>query len=194
MIVRLVKIFLILFFIALTVWLLWFDFVPGKNLVVNYDFCTTSPMLTEFSPGDRLWPVEKTQEGCWQKMAKSPVYFDVRTPQVFKTAEVEIKYKNLGEEKFQIGPQIIKNEWQWFLVDILPTEQTGEWQVVKINFNLENVYQGAPMMRWLVSAPNLEQNQQSIVIGAIKIVFQKDRLSFVNVTEQIKNYLRKIKR
>lgn len=194
MVMRLVKIFLILFFIILTFWLLWFDFVPGKSLAVNYDFCTTSRMLTEFSPGDRLWPVEKGGGECWQRMAKSPVYFDVRTPQVFKTAEVEIKYKNLGKEKFQIGPQIVKNEWQWVLVDILPTEQRGEWQVARINFDLSQVYQGAPMMRWLISAPTIEQNQQNIVISTIKIVFKKDQFSFANATEQIKNYLRKIKR
>jgi hypothetical protein len=185
---------LILAIIILVVfgWLLVLDFVPGSNFVVFYDFCKKQAKVTELSPGDRLFPIEKFDNWCQQKVAASPVYFDVRVPQYFIKATVEVKYKNLAGQKFQFGPQTIKNEWQWLLVDVKETGKEGEWTVGRAEFDLRGVYQNSPRMRWLVSLPEIEKTGQVVVIKEIKITFEKDKLDFNNLSEQVKGYLRKI--
>jgi len=173
-------------------WFLVLDFVPGSNFVVFYNFCDKQAKVTELSPGDRLFPIEKFEGWCQQKIAASPVYFDVRVPQYFTKATVEVKYKNTAGQKFQFGPQTIKNEWQWLLVDVKQIGTEGEWQIGRAEFDLRGVYQNSPRMRWLVSAPEIEKVGQPIVISEIKITFEKEKLSFGNFGEQVKSYLRKI--
>lgn len=150
--------------------------------------------MSELSPGDRLFPIEKFDGWCQQRIAGSPVYFDVRTPQYFDRAVVEVKYKNPAGQKFQFGPQTIKNEWQWLLIDIKEIGKEGEWQIGRAEFDLRGVYQNSPMMRWLISAPEIEKVGQPIIISEIKITFEKEKVNFGNLGEQVKDYLRKIVR
>lgn len=173
-------------------WLFCLDFVPGKNFVVFYDFCEKQLKVTELSPGDRLFPIEKFDFWCQQKIAASPVYFDVRVPQVFTKATVEVKYKNPAGQKFQFGPQTIKNEWQWLLIDVKPIRTEGEWTVGQAEFDLRGVYQNSPRMRWLVSLPEIDKTGQVVAIKEIKITFEKEKLNFSNLGEQVRGYLRKI--
>lgn len=187
-------IILIIIIILAFCWLFYLDFVPGENFSVSYNFCEKQAKVSELSPGDRLFPIEKFSGWCQQKIAGSPVYFDVRTPQYFKSAMVEVKYKNPAGQKFQFGPQTIKNEWQWLLVDVEEIGEEGEWTIGRAEFDLRGVYQNSPMMRWLVSAPDIEKAGQPITISEIKITFEKDKLNFDNFWEQIKSYLRKIVR
>jgi hypothetical protein len=173
-------------------WFFYLDFVPGKSFFVDYNFCYNGAKITELSPGDRLFPIEKFDNFCQQKIAISPVYFDVRTPQYFDKAILEVKYKNLAEQKFQFGPQTIKNEWQWFLVDVKQTEKEGDWQIGRAEFDLRGVYQNLTVMRWLISAPDIEKIGKPIIISEIKITFEKEKLNFGNLIEQVKSYVRKI--
>ena len=168
------------------------DFVPGKSLKINYDFCHQEVMLTELSPGDRLFEIEDNGEECWQRMAKSPVYFDVRVPQYFDKAVLKLKYQNPAGEEFKVGPQTVKDEWLWMLSNIEQIGTEGKWQVGRAEFDLRRVYQNSPVMRWLISAPTLEENGEIIKIGEIEIEFYKGPLSVNNLWGQIKSYLRKI--
>ena len=192
--VRNIKIILFIVIITILLWLFILDFVPGEKLEINYNFCERKPMITELSPGDRLWPIKKINNNCSQDIAASPVYFDTRAPQYFDSAKVEIKYKNLNNQEFKLGPQIIKDEWMWQLQDVIEIDKIGEWQTGKAEFNLNNIYQNSNVMRWLISAPTIEENKTIITISKIKIIFYKQPVNFSNFLEQIKSYLRKIVR
>ncbi len=178
------RIILILIILAILIWLFVLDFVPGDKLEINYDFCNRESMITELSPGNRLWPIKEVNNECYQDIASSPVYFDIRVPQHFNSAEIEIKYIKPENEEFKIGPQVVKDEWVWTLEDV---QENG-----KAEFNLENLYQNSPVMRWLISAPTVEENKQVISVSNIKIVLYKDKLNSSNFLEQVKGYIRKI--
>ena len=180
--------------IIILAWLFILDFVPGETLEIKYNFCKKTPMVTELSPGNRLWPIEKLDDECWQKIAASPVYFDTRAPQYFERAVVEVKYKNPDSEKFQLGPQTKKDEWLWLLKNIEPQNQNNNWTIGKAEFDLQGVFQNFSHMRWLISAPDAEENKNVIWVSEIQITFYKDALGFDNFIEQVKSYLRKIVR
>ncbi|MFH1610752.1 MAG: hypothetical protein ABIA91_02565 [Patescibacteria group bacterium] len=189
---KILRIFLILIILVALIWLFVLDFVPGEKLEINYDFCNKESMITELSPGDRLWPIKKVNNECFQDIAASPVYFDIRVPQYFNSAEIEVKYIKPDNEEFKIGPQVKKDEWIWMLEDIQEIEKNGESKIGKAEFNLENIYQNSSVMRWLISASTVEENKQVISISNIKIVLYKDRLSVDNLLQQIKSYVKKI--
>jgi hypothetical protein len=189
---KILRIIFILIILVILIWLFVLDFVPGEKLEINYDFCNKESMITELSPGNRLWSIKEVNNECFQDIAASPVYFDIRVPQYFNSAEIEVKYIKSDGEEFKIGPQVIKNEWIWMLQDIQEIEKIGESQIGKAQFNLENVYQNSNIMRWLISAPTVEENKEVISISNIKIVLYKDKLNSSNFIEQIKTYVRKI--
>ena len=173
-------------------WLFYLDFVPGDSFMASYDFCSATSRVTELSPGNRLWPLEKNNNECWQRIGDSPVYFYARTPQKFERAVVTIKFKNPVGQKFQVGPQVVKDEWQWRLQDIAEIKKEGEWSVAILNFDLENIYQNANHMRWLISAPEVLEKKELLAVSEISIRWEKEKLNFSNLGEQIKSYLRKI--
>ncbi|MFH1456830.1 MAG: hypothetical protein ABIF17_01805 [Patescibacteria group bacterium] len=194
MFIRNIKIILFIVIVTILLWLLVLDFVPGEKLEINYDFCSQKQMITGLSPGNRLWPIKKIHNDCLQEIAISPVYFDTRVPQYFNFVEVEVKYKKPDSEVFQIGPQIAKDEWIWMLQDIKHKNLDGDWEIGVAKFDLLGVYQSSTVMRWLISAPTIEENKNVVAISNIKITFYKDRLNFANFLGQFKNYLRKIVR
>ena len=189
---KILRIILILIILIILIWLFILDFVPGEKLEINYSFCNKESMITELSPGNRLWPIKKINDECFQDIASSPVYFDIRVPQYFNSTEIEVRYIKLENEEFKIGPQVTKDEWVWMLENIQETEIIGGWQIGKAQFDLENVYQNSPIMRWLISAPTVEENKQVISVSNIKITLHKDKLNSSNFLEQIKTYIRKI--
>jgi len=189
-----IRLILIIFAISIIAWLFILDFVPGEKLELSYDFCHPTPMLTELSPGNRLWSIDKSNGECWQRIASSPVYFDSRAPQYFDRAKVEIKYKKPADEEFQLGPQTKKGEWQWLLQDIEQQATDGDWQIGSAEFNLNGIYQNSPHLRWLISAPAIEENKQVIYLSHLKIIYYKQPLSLSNFTSQVKSYLRKMVR
>ena len=189
---KILRVVLVLIILIILVWLFVLDFVPGEKLEINYDFCNRESRITELSPGNRLCPIKKVDNECFQNIASSPVYFDIRVPQYFNSAEIEVKYIKSDGEEFKIGPQVVKDEWVWMLKNIQEVEKRSKWQVGKAEFDLKNIYQNSSVMRWIISAPTVEENKTIISLSEIKIVLYKDKIDNSNFLEQVKSYFKKI--
>lgn len=90
--------------VALLIWLVRQDLVTTGTLQFNYDFSKLSPSITELFPANRLSEVfHSKQGGFWQNITQEPVYFEVRLPQKFEHAEVEVAFLNPSQNLFQLG-------------------------------------------------------------------------------------------
>src|SRR3989344_2530410 len=74
------------------VWLVRKDLVLSGQVRFTYDLARPAAALTEFFPANRLSAIFSAGNGreFWQQIKQEPVYFEVRLPQKFENAEVEI--------------------------------------------------------------------------------------------------------
>ncbi len=101
--------------ILVIVWLLNKNLVPSGTLEAVYDFTKPSPYISELRPGGRLTPI---QNGT-QTIIDDPVFFSVRPPSQFDSAEVEVVYQNHGAPIIELGAQVGSEDWQ---LDLRPVE------------------------------------------------------------------------
>lgn len=110
------KLIIVILPMAGLLYLIYLDFVPSGHLEFVYDFSKDSPAITNLFPANRLTDINKISEteSFWQAIQVDPVYFDVRLPQKFTTARVELVYQNKNQPLVQIGLRTIgETEWNY---------------------------------------------------------------------------------
>ena len=89
--IRIILWSLAVFIIAVFVYL---AIVPSGEIEYNFDFNKESGFIGKLKPKER---VEFGDKKFRNKIVANPVYFNLYTPRLFETAELEIKYKNKGD-------------------------------------------------------------------------------------------------
>ncbi len=92
------------------------DLVLSGSLSFSYDFSGDAPAITNLFPANRLSDVKRLKDApeFWQEIKQEPVYFTVRLPQSFDTAEVEITYQNQNQPLVQLGLETLgEGEWNY---------------------------------------------------------------------------------
>ncbi|HOZ36950.1 MAG TPA: hypothetical protein PLR18_03945 [bacterium] len=172
--IRLVLILAPIIFLGI---LLYKDLILSGRLFVAYDFCHSSPFISEFSPHGRVldieWVKNNNEKYCQQKMVIDPVYFDVRLPQRFNEARLTVWYQKNPETKLKIGPAVNLSAWQWQLKDINYIRTENNWQVGVVDYNIQSSKLDNNRLRFLVSSPGLDTSGQSIIFKKITIEFIK---------------------
>jgi len=87
------------------IYLVYLDFVPSGHLEFIYDFSKDSPAITNLFPANRMTAVNRLagSSSYWQAIQEDPVYFEVRLPQKFSSATVEVTYQNKNQPLLQLG-------------------------------------------------------------------------------------------
>jgi len=151
-----------------------------KDLVLNgfvdytYNFKRPIATITELFPANRLSSVfnVKGLNQYWQQIKQEPVYFEVRVPQKFEQAEVEITYQNPAKTLLQLGLNTtgagdwnywlkpldnpLLNNLSWFRVD--DNARGTLWQKNKEFLNLDLFLQKLDVLHG-VAAINYPLNQ-----------------------------------
>jgi hypothetical protein len=75
----------------------------------------------------------------------------------------------------------VKEEQDVALVDYILTSyktpyKEGDWQIAEVTFDLSNAYFNNGKLSWIISLPNLKENERQIPIKQIEIQFQKKSL------------------
>lgn len=166
--------------------LLYCHICPSGNLKVNYDFCAEDPFVSKFSPIGRVLEIEKYKNYCQQKMVIDPVYFDIRLPQSFQSANLKIWYKKNDNTVLKIGPRFNPNEWLWDLKNIEFKEKENEWDIGATKFDLNHTTMENNRLRFLISSPGLDQSGKEIIFKKIEIEFKKDPLSIKKIITKLK--------
>lgn len=111
------KVLIIMAPFLLLAWLIKKDLVLDGKLEMVYDFSRPNAMITALFPENRLTAIQK---GDWQAIKQEPVYFEVRLPQKFETAKVEIGFQNKNQPLVQVGLKTQgEDEWSY---DLKPLE------------------------------------------------------------------------
>lgn len=111
------KIVIIMAPFLILAWLIKKDLVLDGHLEMVYDFKRPTAMITAVFPENRLTNIQK---GGWQAIKQEPVYFEVRLPQKFETAKVEIAFQNANQPLVQVGLKTLgEDEWSY---DLKPLE------------------------------------------------------------------------
>jgi len=147
------------------------DIVPSGEITYSLDVEKQSSVITPLFPANRLDFASKYQSSGWQKIIKEPVYFEVRLPRKFDTAEVEVEYSNPGKTFIQTGLRT-KGDLEWNY-DFLPldnpalnnlswsyleNDKISLWQKNKKYQNIDQLYSVLPTINNLgVYAYNLER-------------------------------------
>ena len=98
------------------------DLVQSGQIEFIYDFSQDSAVITNLFPANRLSEINQIKEAnnFWQQINKEPVYFETRLPQTFKSAIVEVVYKNQNQPLIQLGLRTMgESEWNY---DFKPLE------------------------------------------------------------------------
>jgi len=183
------RIILILIPVAILGVLIYKDFNPRGYLKATYNFCYEDPFITKFSPHGRVLEIQQNNNVCTQQMVIDPVYFDVRLPQKFTAARLKIWYQKDSSTELKIGPAIDLVNWQWQLKDITYMQTVNNWQLGVADYDLTYLKMDKNNLRWLISSPNLDTNQQHIIFDKIEIEFFKEPLNKNNVWQRVKEWL-----
>jgi len=155
-----------------------------KDLVLDgvaeyiYDFKRPAAVITELFPANRLSAVFKLKDfnQYWQQIKQEPVYFEVRVPQKFDQAEVEITYQNPAKTLIQLGLNTAgEGVWNYWLKPLdspllndLAWFKVGDdargtlWQRTKEFLNLDLFLEKIDSLKG-VSALNYPLNRQFIL-------------------------------
>jgi hypothetical protein len=191
-IIKFIRYFLILFFIVLIFWLLWQNYVPLGYFKAIQNFKTPQKFISNFYPKERVY-----SDG----IVEMPIHFKVRGPQYFKKARVTIIYQNplqvsldLGIRNNLIPQECINNkdplsntrckEWglrkEEYKNESLSKKAVlnEDWEEATLNFSLENIPLIEQNYEFIISPSNETSLRHTIKVKKIKIILEKNPLTW----------------
>ncbi|MBU1178598.1 hypothetical protein KJ903_05315 [Patescibacteria group bacterium] len=105
-----IKIIVIIPPLCLLGWVLNKQFAPGGTLILQQNFRSDSPFISDLYPSERTERVQKEGGNYVKTIIGDTVYFDLTLPRLYKKAEVSIAYKNESQPLVNLGVQNTKQE------------------------------------------------------------------------------------
>jgi len=140
---KVVKVVLWLLPVFLFVWILNQNFVPGGKFEVKYDVTKDSKLLRNFASKekDKLIGTKNRpgDNGYFQLITTTPVYFDVTVPRPFPKATIYLKYQNPdGQPEIKLGAEQVNGAYYYQdmahfnpIVDDLLNSGSGQWYTIQ---------------------------------------------------------------
>ncbi|MCX6796691.1 MAG: hypothetical protein NTW06_04320, partial [Candidatus Falkowbacteria bacterium] len=103
-------------------WLLYMGIVPSGKITYDTDFKNDNFFIKKLTPAERVDEIKRNVPPSLfqsfgeasQKIIGDPVYFSLRTPRRFNSANIEIKYKNNSELPIiETGVLVDKIVWRY---------------------------------------------------------------------------------
>ncbi len=171
---KIIRIILIAIPILVFVWLLDKNFVFSGHLESVYNFEKNNPIISILKPAGRALGVERDESGDYsQAIIIDPVYFDLYLPTKFKKAKLIFTYKAPEKQKIKVGPQILGEGWNYYLLDLNCKERISGWCISALQFDLTRAFVKNRKLNFMISAPGLDKSGKEIVITEIRAVLGK---------------------
>jgi len=107
-----IRIILIVISVLILGWLVDCNFVLTKPLEIVYDFSRENGFISFLKPESRVSKIKEADGKFYQTMTSEPAYFELNLPlSFFKTAEVELKYKNPNQTVVELGLAMAKDSY-----------------------------------------------------------------------------------
>ncbi|PKL72028.1 hypothetical protein CVV26_03260 [Candidatus Kuenenbacteria bacterium HGW-Kuenenbacteria-1] len=176
--IKFIRYFLILFFVILIACLFWQNYVPSGYFEATQDFKTSQKFISDFYPKEKIYG---------NGIVEMPIYFKVRAPQYFKKAHLTIIYQNPSNIPLDLG--IRKNlteleTWGLQKEDYKNKSLSKksilneDWQEANLTFSLENISLIDYNYEFIISASDKTALIQKIKFKKIKIILEKDPLTW----------------
>ncbi len=198
-IIKCIRYSLIALFIILIFWLFWQNYVPLGYFKVIQDFKTPQKFISDFYPKEKIYD---------NGIVEMPIYFKIRTPQYFKKARITIIYQNpssvplnLGIKNNTIPQECAKNKNLLFSAGCeekgLSKEEyenkslsekaisNEDWEEATVNFSLQKIPLIEQNYEFIISVSDETSLRHKIKIKKIKIILEKDRLTWREFIKQI---------
>ena len=153
--IKLVRIIWISLLTILIAWLLWQAIVPSGRISYFNNFSKENYFIGELVPVDRI------KNG--HELTDEPVYFSVYTARTFYKAVVALSFET-PTPALQVGLEINKALWQYDFKQI--KEGTVK---TTLEFNLHGASRKNGKYIFMISDPNLKQQNKSIIIKDVSI-------------------------
>lgn len=189
---RVYRISLILCVIVLGIWLIYKNLVMSGELIVEKDFCSSSYLVSNLYPKNRVGLVERYGEiECFQKIFIEPAYFKLKIPRTFDRVKVEITYQNPNHPILQLAliqKRINPLDWN-FQLRSLEYPISKEWRKGVADFMAGSNYMNDHALEFMISAPGLTNARHEIKISKIKLWLYRSPVELKDIWPDIKNYL-----
>jgi len=189
---RVYRISLILCVIVLGIWLIYKNLVMSGELIVEKDFCSSSYLVSNLYPKNRVGLVERYGEiECFQKIFIEPAYFKLKIPRTFDRVKVEITYQNPNHPVLQLAliqKRINPLDWN-FQLRSLEYPISKEWRKGVADFMAGSNYMNDHALEFMISAPGLTNARHEIKISKIKLWLYRSPVELKDIWPDIKNYL-----
>ena len=171
--------------VAMAAWLIWRDLAPRGQLVAVYDLKHYQPNISPLYPVGRLGePV--AAGGAWKRQVKAePVYFDVRLPRSMEQARVRLLYETNGPSP-RLGLKIGQtNNWSYDLQSLSTVSAADNLTAGEVVFGLTGAAVENRRMRFMISAPAVNNQGIILEIGRVEVTLIGHPLSLTNFGEII---------
>jgi len=189
---KIYRIFLILIILLLGAWLIFKNLIITGELIVEKDFCSSSYLVSNLYPKNRVGLVERYGETeCFQKIFIEPAYFKLKIPRTFDRVKVEITYQNPNHPILQLAliqKRINPLDWN-FQLRSLEYPISKEWRKGVVEFMAGSNYMNDHALEFMISAPGLTNARHEIKISKIKLWLYRSPVELKDVWPDIKNYL-----
>ncbi|HLC89753.1 MAG TPA: hypothetical protein VJG65_02210 [Patescibacteria group bacterium] len=168
-ILKIINIFLILFFLGLLLWLFDQNFSLNGQLVIKSNLTKDLPMISKLGPEGRV-----NLRQSETLILDSPVYFDLRTMPWFKTARMILVYRSDGRILSGIGSQTGPG-FSFAVQEPLAVNQRddGDSEAV-FDFNLASVYRDKNVTRFLIDSTSLKDEVgNTISLKSLEIILTR---------------------
>ncbi len=181
--IRLIYVARLLVWITIIFFVLWLvvkNIVPFGKLSIHHQLNNPSSRVTDFRPGERLIPWQKSGERVYHTLKGSPIFFHVLTPRPFQTADFTIEYRLATTSTVMFGDQTGQElyEFNYVPMTVIPD---GEWHRTTISIDLGRMYYQQSTHRYQFSFVT----DALIDIAGFDVVFRKSPLSIEKLRRQI---------
>jgi len=191
-ILRVYRISLILCVIVLGIWLMYKNLVMAGELIVEKDFCSSSRLISDFYPENRVGLIEERGgTECFQRIFIEPAYFKLKVPRTFERVRVEIIYQNPEHPILQLAlmqKRINPLDWN-FKLKPLESPISKEWKKGAVEFMAGLNYMNDHALEFMISAPGLTHARHEIKIKKIKVWLYRSSVNWKDILPDIRNYL-----
>jgi hypothetical protein len=126
--------------LAIAAYLLVPNFLPGKNFNYFYDIGSSQDASSSYlTPIDRVSEIITDSDTNYRSLIGPLVYFSVPIPEGSNTVKIDFRFfNNLPEnQNLKLGARN-QEEWNYTFHSLKISSQTGQWQVVHDEFNLQD--------------------------------------------------------
>jgi len=177
---------LILVSVFLVGFLFWRDLAVSGKLEAEYNLKYPSPFITPLTPYDRLVEVKNKNERYFQSTIAEPVYFGVRLPRSFRQITFWVNFRSEPNEIFRLAAFADKDKEIFEINGFEEIKNIGEgWQEGRVTFDMTNKNFNFQKYQFMFSAPQLKIDGHEVDISKIKILAEREPLTWAGFWEKV---------